>query len=141
MLKWRRFKRHVVHVFVLWIRNLLAVVEMGKRPTISIYNLIRFKHIRRLVAPLEMKANSFIKIQFTWDNLYLAVLTDKPDYVMYYYNWKLSKVESHVHVVHPPTTVGPVYDVICIHWYMSYYFTVERRRLRFGFPRMEIWWI
>lgn len=88
---------------------------MGKRPTISIYDLVKFKHKRRLMAPLEMKSNGFIKIQFTWDSVYLAALTDEPDYIMYYYNWKLSKVESHVQVIHPPTVVGPVSDVICIH--------------------------
>jgi len=107
-----RSDRNVVGVFVLRYRNLLAVVETGKRPAISIYDLVKFKHKRRLIAPLDMKSKGFIKIQFTWDSVYLAALTDEPDYVMYYYNWQSSKVESHVQVIHPPTVVGPVADVI-----------------------------
>jgi len=93
-------------------RNILAVAEKGKKPSISLYDLEKFKHIRQLTIPYESKSNSFIKIKFSYDDVYVAALSGDPDYTMYYYNWRQSKVESHLQVVTSANAAGPVSDVI-----------------------------
>lgn len=98
-------------------RNLLAVVEIGndRKPTISVYDLVKSKHLRRLAAPLKMIADNFMKLEFSCDDMYLAALSKDPDYIMYYFNWKQMKIESRFQVVHPPNLPGPVFDVIFNH--------------------------
>lgn len=101
-----------------WYRKILAVVEHGndRKPTISIYDLVKSVHLQRLTIPLKMEADNFMKIQFSCDDVYLAALSEEPDYIMYYFNWRMAKVDSRIRVIKPPLLLGPVYDVI-----FSYY--------------------
>lgn len=66
------------------------------------------KRVRLFSAPIELKANSFMDLQFSYDDLYLAALSNEPDFMMYYYNWESSKIESYVKAISPPNVVGPV---------------------------------
>lgn len=101
-----------MRVFVCFIfvdSRLLAVAEKGKKPSISIYDLVTFKLKRHLMLE-HARSNSFIKLKFTFNDAYLAALSGEPDYTMYYYDWRNSKITSFVHVIYSPN-IGPVYDV------------------------------
>lgn len=95
----------------------MAVVEHGneRKATISIYDLEKSIHLQRINIPLKMESD-LMKIQFSYDDVYLAALSDGPDFTMYYFNWSQSKIENRVRVIKPPLIPGPVYDVI-----FSYY--------------------
>jgi hypothetical protein len=88
------------------------VAEKGKKPSIAIYNLKNLKHVRQLTVHTEINAKSFIKIKFSYNDVFLAALSDYPDYIMYYFDWNQSKVESHMQVVLAPDTAGLVHEVI-----------------------------
>lgn len=98
----------------------MAVGEKGKRPSVSIYDLTKSKHIRQLTPLVDSNANSFIQIKFSWDDIYVAALTGPPDYTMYYFNWKMSKIDSYLQVIRPPNLAGPVNDVIINHDVLNY---------------------
>lgn len=53
----------------------------------------------------------FTKIQFLWDNIFVAALVvggrDGSDCTLYYYSWRKSTVETYVRID------GPVSDVSC----------------------------
>lgn len=53
-----------------------------------------------------------MKIQFSCDDVHLAALSEEPDYIMYYINWRSGKIDSRIRVIKPPLHLGPVYDVI-----------------------------
>jgi len=92
------------------------VAEKGdkKKPTISIYDLDSMKRKKLLTVLTDLKTDNFINIKFSFDDTYLAALTNGPDFMMYYYNWENSKIESYVKASNPPNAEGPVLDV-CIH--------------------------
>lgn len=103
-------------------RNLIAVAEKGKKPSIGIYSLNSLKHVRQLTVQTEIKAKSFIKIKFSYNDVFLAALSDCPDYIMYYFDWNQSKVESHLQVVLSPETFGLVHEVIQTRAYYAHVF-------------------
>lgn len=69
------------------------------------------KRIKRLTVLTDLKTDNFINIKFSFDDTYLAALTNGPDFMMYYYNWENSKIESYVKASNPPNAEGPVLDV------------------------------
>lgn len=83
----------------------------GKKPTISIYDLDTMKRKKLLTVLTDLKTDNFINIEFSYDDVYLAALTNGPDFMMYYYNWENSKIESYVKASNPPNAEGPVLDV------------------------------
>lgn len=85
----------------------------NKKPTISIYDLNTTKRKKRLTVLTDLKTDNFINIKFSYDDIYLAALTNGPDFMMYYYNWENSKIESYVKATNPPNAEGPVLDVSC----------------------------
>jgi len=89
------------------------VAEKGdkKKPTISIYDLDSMKRKKLLTVLTDLKTDNFINIKFSFDDTYLAALTNGPDFMMYYYNWENSKIESYVKASNPPNAEGPVLDV------------------------------
>ncbi|VVC42397.1 WD40/YVTN repeat-like-containing domain,WD40-repeat-containing domain [Cinara cedri] len=93
-------------------KNFVAVAESGKRPTASVYDLVKSKRIRHLTLPYVTEATGFVMIKFSHDDVYLAALTNKPDFVMYYYEWRKSKIVSHLRVVHLPNSVAIVNDMV-----------------------------
>lgn len=90
----------------------MAIAEKGKKPSISIYDVLKNSCIRQLSILVELKSNSIVKMKFTHDDSFLIALTGDPDHVMYYFDWKMSKLDSHVQIINPPKIVGPVNDVI-----------------------------
>lgn len=94
-------------------RNVIAVAEKvnNKKPTISIYDLESMKRKKQLTVQTDLKTDNFINIKFSYDDTYLAALTNGPDFMMYYYNWENSKIESYVKASNPPNSEGPVLDV------------------------------
>lgn len=82
-----------------------------KKPTISIYDLNSMERIKQLSVLTDLKSDNFINIKFSFDDTYLAALTSGPDFMMYYYNWENSKIESYVKATNPPNAEGPVLDV------------------------------
>ncbi|XP_050424212.1 cilia- and flagella-associated protein 57-like [Adelges cooleyi] len=92
-------------------KNVLAVAKKNEKLTISLYDLKAMNCLRTLSVPTDLKANSFICLQFSYDDSYLAALTGGPDYMMYYYNWENSKIESYVKATNPPNVMGPVTDM------------------------------
>eukprot|EP00102_Acyrthosiphon_pisum_P002329 XP_001943650.2 PREDICTED: cilia- and flagella-associated protein 57-like [Acyrthosiphon pisum] len=94
-------------------KNVIAVAEKGdkKKPTISIYDLDSMKRKKLLTVLTDLKTDNFINIKFSFDDTYLAALTNGPDFMMYYYNWENSKIESYVKASNPPNAEGPVLDM------------------------------
>ncbi|XP_050525213.1 cilia- and flagella-associated protein 57-like isoform X2 [Daktulosphaira vitifoliae] len=92
-------------------KKTLAIAKKSEKPTISIYDLNTMKRVRLFTSPIELKANSFMVLQFSYDDIYLAVLSNEPDFIMYYYNWENSKIDSYVKAISPPNVVGPVTDM------------------------------
>lgn len=89
----------------------MAEKSDDKKPTISIYDLGSMNRKKLLTIVADLKTNNFINIKFSYDDTYLAALTNGPDFMMYYYNWENSKIESYVKANNPPNTEGPVTDV------------------------------
>ncbi|XP_050529265.1 cilia- and flagella-associated protein 57-like [Daktulosphaira vitifoliae] len=93
-------------------KNLLAVADKGEQPTVCLYDLETFKKKRVMPTPAGLVGNSFVQIKFTCDGSYLAVLSEGPDYFMYYYDWLRSKIENEMKAINPPDIVGPVFDMV-----------------------------
>lgn len=69
------------------------------------------KRIKQLTVQMDLKTDNFINIKFSHDDIYLAALTNGPDFMMFYYNWENSKIDSYVKATNPPNAEGPVLDV------------------------------
>lgn len=74
------------------------------------------KRKKLLTVLADLKTDNFINIKFSHDDTYLAALTNGPDFMMYYYNWENSKIESYVKASNPPNAEGPVLDVCYIEY-------------------------
>lgn len=82
-------------------------------PRVDVYDLDKSKLLQSLNIPhVKMEADSFMRVKFTADGVYVAALSDHPDYVMYYFKWRERKVQSYVEVTHPPKLPGPVMEVM-----------------------------
>ncbi|XP_050439079.1 cilia- and flagella-associated protein 57-like [Adelges cooleyi] len=86
----------------------VALAEKGDRPTISIYDLDTLKYRHTLTSPEEDRAKAFVSIDFSSDDIFLAAVTDGPDFMMYYYSWENAMIESSTQAIDPPNNKGPV---------------------------------
>ncbi|XP_050527908.1 cilia- and flagella-associated protein 57-like [Daktulosphaira vitifoliae] len=98
-------------LFNAFIRNVVALAERGGRPKVRIYDLESLKYKHTLEVPQKDKANGIINLKFSCDDIFLAVLTDGPDFMMYFYSWENSMIESSTQAIEPSTFIGPVLDM------------------------------
>ncbi|XP_063983193.1 cilia- and flagella-associated protein 57 [Diachasmimorpha longicaudata] len=95
-------------------KKYVALCDVGDKPTISIYDVHSLRRRKNLGIPYDCpEVTHFTCISFSFDNKYLAAVTDTPDQTMLFYAWEKGKVESTIKVLNPQNPLAFIHQISC----------------------------
>ncbi|XP_015123643.1 cilia- and flagella-associated protein 57 [Diachasma alloeum] len=95
-------------------KKYVALCEVGDKPTISVYDVHSLRRRKTLGIPYDCpEVKNFTCISFSFDNKYLAAVTDSPDQTMLFYAWEKGKVESTIKVLNPQIPSALIHQISC----------------------------
>ncbi|XP_011306026.1 cilia- and flagella-associated protein 57 [Fopius arisanus] len=95
-------------------KKYVAMCEVGDKPIISIYDVHSLRRRKTLGIPYDCpEVKKFTCVAFSFDNKYLAGVTDLPDQTMLFYAWEKGKVESSIKVINPQNPSALISQISC----------------------------
>ncbi|XP_044252622.1 cilia- and flagella-associated protein 57 [Tribolium madens] len=88
--------KNVTEIVVSPNKKLVAVVETGEKPFITLWCPLTYKKKRQINLPTDKETLSerFTAVAFTFDSKYLVCVSGEPDWTLYYFRCDKGKLES-----------------------------------------------